>query len=306
MIFTLSVASSFGLLDFFPAVLEDGAGLHLSFGAWFFAGCCVLRSSPPACRALSSSVRTFAALARELVCLSRDTTIATLKAQVLAFEQNSGVATVSLPDKQSLADCEATIESLRGQIKKLTGKVAMYERHYNANAADAERSASRENIAKLKRELQSKCDEICRLKNAITNKRNGATISTLLLERSSLEQALEAKTKRVNELEQIVLHHDRIMYQRDTQVAQFDSVKEYIHRMVEAGGLLMIVVVLFLGALAGNAGIDLAELGIDGTVFQSYLDYAVAITDGLPCPLLPQGTSFHDIPLSSRSSANQR
>jgi hypothetical protein len=61
--------------------------------------------------------------------------------------------------------------------------------------------------------------------------------------------------------------------------------------MVEAGGLQMVVVVLFLGVLAGNAGMDLAELGVDGTPFQTYLVYAVAITEGLPCPLLPQGMS---------------
>jgi len=35
MFFALQVATSFGLLDFFPAALEDGAGPRLSFGAWF-------------------------------------------------------------------------------------------------------------------------------------------------------------------------------------------------------------------------------------------------------------------------------
>jgi hypothetical protein len=50
----------------------------------------------------------------------------------------------------------------------------------------------------------------------------------------------------------------------------------------------MIVTVGFLGALAGGAGIDLAELGIDGTQFQTYLGYAEAVVQGLPSPLLPQ------------------
>ena len=289
MFFALQVATSFGLLEFLPAALEDGAGPHLSFGAWFFAGSCVLRSSPPACRALSSSVGTLAALVRELAVLSRDTTIAALKAQVLAFEQNSGAAYVPPPGKQSLVDCEATIETLRRQINKLTGKVAMYERHYNVTAVDADRLTSHQTIAKLKLELQSKCDEISRLKDAIIHNRNDTTVSTLLFERNRLEVALEAKRKRVNELEPIALQHGRDMYQRDAQVAIFNALKEYIHRMVEAGGLQMTVVVLFLGALAGNAGIDLAELGIDGTQFQTYLDYAMAVCDGLPCPLLPQG-----------------
>jgi len=35
MFFALPVATSFGLLDFLPAALEDGAGPHLSFGVWF-------------------------------------------------------------------------------------------------------------------------------------------------------------------------------------------------------------------------------------------------------------------------------
>jgi hypothetical protein len=289
MIFAPLVATSFGLLDLLPAALEDGAGPHLSFGVWFFAGCCVLRSSPPACRAISSSFGTLAALVRELALLSRDTTIATLKAQVLAFEQNSGAANVPSPGKQSLVDCEANIESLRRQINKLTGKVAMYERHYNVNAVDADRLASHHTIAKLKRELQSKCDEISRLKDAIIYKRNDTTMSTLLCERNRLEVALEAKNKRLNELEPIVLQHGRDIYQRDAQIGILNALKEYIHQMVEAGGLQMVVVVLFLGALAGNAGIDLAELGIEGTQFRTYLDYAVASIEGLPCPLLPQG-----------------
>ncbi|KAI4939257.1 uncharacterized protein J4E92_000541 [Alternaria infectoria] len=289
MFFALQVATSFGLLGFLPAALEDGAGPHLSSGAWFFAGCCILRSSPPACRALSSSVRILAALVRELAVLSRDTTIAALKARVLAFEQNSGAAYVPPPGKQSLVDCEATIETLRRQINKLTGKVAIYERHYNVTAVDADRLTSHHTIAKLKLELQSKCDEISRLKDAIIHKRNDTTVSTLLCERNRLEVALEAKSKRVNELEPIALQHGRDMYQRDAQVAIFNALKEYIHRMVEAGGVQMTVVVLFLGALAGNAGIDLAELGIDGAQFQTYLDYAMAVCDGLPCPLLPQG-----------------
>jgi hypothetical protein len=54
--------------------------------------------------------------------------------------------------------------------------------------------------------------------------------------------------------------------------------------------------VLFLEALIDNAGIVIAELSIDGTQFQTYLVYTLAIDDGLPCPLLPQDTFFHDIP----------
>jgi hypothetical protein len=210
---------------------------------------------------------------------------------VLAFEQDSGIATDVLPGKQSLVDCEATIETLRRQINKLTSKVAMYERHYNVDVVDADRLASCQSIAQLKRELQSKCDGISRLKDAIIYKRNDTTMSTLLCERRRLQSALEVKNKRVNELEPIILQHDRDMYQRDVQIAKFDALKEYIHQMVEAGGLQMVVVVIFLGALAGNAGIDLAELGVDGTLFQTYLVYAVAIAEGLPCPLLPQGMS---------------
>jgi hypothetical protein len=143
VIFARPVASSFGLLDIVSPALEDWAGPHLSFGAWFFAGCCVLWSSMPTCRALSSSFRTLATLVRELALLSRDTMTAILKARVLAFEQDSGIVTDFLPGKQSLVDCEATIETLQRQINKLTSKIAMYERHYNVDVVDAERLASR-------------------------------------------------------------------------------------------------------------------------------------------------------------------
>jgi hypothetical protein len=79
------------------------------------------------------------------------------------------------------------------------------------------------------------------------------------------------------------------MYQRDAQVAKFDAFKEYVHTMMEAGGLYMILAVLFLGALKADAGIDLAELGIDTERFQSYHEYAVAMADGRQSALFPQG-----------------
>jgi hypothetical protein len=46
--------------------------------------------------------------------------------------------------------------------------------------------------------------------------------------------------KRIEELEPVILQHDRGMYQRDAQVAKFDAFKEYVHTMMEAGGLHMI------------------------------------------------------------------
>ncbi|KAF2821628.1 hypothetical protein CC86DRAFT_458794 [Ophiobolus disseminans] len=52
--------------------------------------------------------------------------------------------------------------------------------------------------------------------------------------------------------------------------AKFNHVKEAIHRLKAAGGLMMVVMVLFVGLLSMQFGVDLAELGIDHLKFQTY------------------------------------
>ena len=286
------------------------ASPHISFGTWFFAGCCVLWSSPHACRALSTSVTVVASLLRWLVETSRDTTIASIRTQVEAFQTPMSTADTSsaayLEAIQQLhKDCEARqrdydaaqarVKSLHLTIDKLNSKVAMYDRHYNVSAIEADRVKSQHQIEMLKHELSQRDREIERLYEVLEDRKESAAkyssdMHFLARKNDELEQALAVKTKKVNDLEAAVLQHGRDMYQRDMQVAKFNSFKEILHQMAEAGGDNMVVSVLFLRS-AAEMGIDLAELGVDEGQFLTYSEYAIAMARGQQSPLFPQGMS---------------
>ncbi|KAF1840337.1 uncharacterized protein K460DRAFT_206697 [Cucurbitaria berberidis CBS 394.84] len=286
------------------------ASPHLSFGTWFFAGCCILWCSPQACHALSSSVTAVASLVRGLAEMSRDTTVATLRAQIQAFQQPTGTAnspsnTYQDASQQLMKDRDAlqrgydaslaSIKALHLTVDQLQNKASMYERHYNVVAVEMDRAKAKNQVQILKQELLVRDEEIKRLHEADRHRREGAAkssnaMNSLARKNDELRSALEAKTKRVNELEPLVLQHGRDMYQRDIQVAKFSSFKEMIHQMTEEGGDQMIVVVLFLRYLV-EKGVDLAEMGVDESLFLTYRDYAEAVAGRRPSPLFPQGMS---------------
>ena len=280
----------------------------LSFGSWFFAGCCILWSSPQACRALTFSVTEVAGLTRWLVGVLRDDTIVNLRAQIEAFQTssittNASSAAYHQASQQLREDREvlqrgydvsqAIIKTLQLTVDKLQSELSMNERNYNVDAVEADRKLSRYQLDTLKLELSAKEKEIERLQVAAEDYRKGAARSSndmysLASENDKLQKDLDAKTKRTFELESTLVQLHRDMYQRMLQADKFDSFKEIIHQLIEAGGEQMIVVVLFLLCLAEKQ-VDLAELGVDEAQFLTYKDYAMAVASGRQSPLFPQG-----------------
>ncbi|CAO2652287.1 Nn.00g005700.m01.CDS01 [Neocucurbitaria sp. VM-36] len=284
----------------------------LSFGSWFFAGCCILWSSPQACRALSASVTEVARLIRWLVGVVRDDTIANLRAQIEAFQAsnittNASSAAYHQASQQLREECEvlqrsydasqASIKTLQVTVDKLQSKLSMYERHYNVEAMTADREVSRHQLDVLKTELSVKEKEIERLQVATEHQRESAATSSnnmysLVCENDKLRKKLDAKSKSTFESESTLVQLRREMYQHMLLAERFNSFKEIIHQSIEAGGDQMIVVVLFLLCLAEKR-VDLAELGVDEAQFLTYKDYAMAVASGRQSPLFPQG---HPVP----------
>jgi hypothetical protein len=225
----------------------------------------------------------------------RDTTMAALKAQIEGLQSADDIVNTPSPNcgcgsKNALVDQNGLAEELQKKVDRMTTKLAMYERHYNIAMVDADRLKSKQTIAGLILQRQNDRDEISRLHGAIRYKQS-EIIATQVSRRelNDLQNQLDAKIKRIEELEPAILQHDRDMYKRDAQVAKFDAFNEHMHIMVEAGGLQMLLTVLFLGALKADAGIDLAELGIDTERSQSYHEYGVAMADGRQSAIFPQG-----------------
>ncbi|KAH7075023.1 hypothetical protein FB567DRAFT_553302 [Paraphoma chrysanthemicola] len=116
-----------------------------------------------------------------------------------------------------------------------------------------------------------------------------ASLRSLSAAYSALRRAADLDRVEMDRLQRTISDQTTSLWQRDVIVARFNTVIEFIHQMVAAGGLQMVVTVLFLGLFAYYGGYDLGELEVDTQKFESYFEYARAMADGLPCPLLPQG-----------------
>lgn len=283
------------------------ASAHFSFGTWFFLGCCVLYISQHACHAFSSSITVVSSLILELAKLYHDTTLAAMRADVRTLKRLNNTAASQthcsersdhlLGQNKKLQSAynasQADVDDFRSMVEKMSAKLSMYERHYNAKVVDDDRLACLRQIRKLKQELMVKDDEIVNLHDTISEHKKSAVHSSNALhslagKNDELKATLEAKTKRITELEPIVLQHGRDIYQRDMQVAKFSSFKEILHQMVEAGGDKMVIAVLFLRCL-DEKGLDIAELGVEESRFLTYYEHAVATARGVASSLLPQG-----------------
>lgn len=142
-------------------------------------------------------------------------------------------------------------------------------------------------ISGLQQQLATAEAQLARSKSACDHK--PARIRSLLASQKVQVDATDLAHAKMIRLQQIINDQNTLLWEHKVVCDQFDHVKELIHQMVAAGGLQMVVSVLFVGTLAHFGGIDLAGLEIDHLKFATYFDYALAMTDGLPCALLPQG-----------------
>ena len=116
-----------------------------------------------------------------------------------------------------------------------------------------------------------------------------AAYNSLLDTNRTLERTIASTHDEMTCLRRTNAEQATTIWRLEQTAAKFNHVKELIHRLTAAGGLRMVVTVLFVGLLALDWGVDLADLGIDHLRFQSYFAFAEAALQGLISPLLPVG-----------------
>jgi hypothetical protein len=202
------------------------------------------------------------------------------------FEALQGLLKTSQDDNCRL---HTTIAALETRIKELEGLAGT---SFDATERDMLRRLNTEGQQKVV-ELRS---HLKRLQTTLSEKNALLAAQDALLATADLDHVEMARLQRT------ISDQATTIWQRDVVVAKLNTITEFIHRMTAAGGLQMVVTVLFVGLLAHFGGFDLGELGIDTQKFESYFEYARAMADGLPCPLLPQGTSRYHTLFHSNTS----
>jgi hypothetical protein len=223
--------------------------------------------------------------------------IAFLELRVIALESDLPAAnaptiahyTILLGEHEALQGAyktsQTTIFALRVTINSLEKALLAAERLAHPCNHDGAFTAMQQSISVLQQQLASAEGQLAR--NKIIWDDKSARIREL---QGRVDTAGCAQSK-MDRLEAIINYQKILLFKRKAVCDQYDYVKELIYRMVAAGGHMMVVSILFVGMLAHFGGVDLAGLGIDHLRFQTYFDYAVAMADGLPCALLPQGMS---------------
>jgi hypothetical protein len=234
------------------------------------------------------------ALVGLLLFLGAGAYICSLEARIIALGEALEVANATNPlytkIKTLLGEHEALqgayktsqdiIRGLRATNAALSIRVTNLESLHAASTTDHQRAALQHTIVELRQQLAATKSKLKNLRAVCDEKTD--------LVRSLVATADLTRVEMVR-LDSIVSAQASTIWQRDVVVGQFNHVKELIHQLVAAGGLQMVVTVLFVGLLALFGGVDLAELGIDHLKFEAYFEYARAQADGLLCPLLPQG-----------------
>ena len=220
---------------------------------------------------------------------------------------------IALQDAQSTADTsstsEDTIKTLHGRLEALrvdnkTSEDISGRRQGIIDAlllrikqvedlpASPPDTTTEHSLAELRHKVNEMTSQVEHLKtDKITMKKKMDEMSRRLgsfsSERLSLLSTISKAQDEMDLLRATIAEQRNTIYQLSIVCAKFDSLKECMHKMVEAGGDRMVIAVLFLGVLALE-GVEMAQLGIDNLKLETYHAYATAMVHGFGSALFPQ------------------
>ncbi|KAH7064449.1 hypothetical protein BKA63DRAFT_572352 [Paraphoma chrysanthemicola] len=188
-------------------------------------------------------------------------------------------ATNTLGDFEALQDRLKTSQDdncrLRATIHDLNAKDQRLE-----NLLAAERGSRRSRVSEGQQTVVELSSHLKRLQGSLAEK--SASLHSLSAAHDALRRSADLDRVEMDRLQRTISDQATSLWQRDVIVARFNTVTEFIHQMVAAGGLQMVVTVLFLGLFAYYGGYDLGELGIDTQKFESYFERLQTFWDPIP------------------------